>query len=153
MEGSRRYLPLSRYLFSDDHWAENRPKYYEQLSLPENPHQFIVEMKDKFKPISTRVDSNIRKNSFAEIVDGVLSLSRDKAAPENEEVKELKKSVHKVLPRIKLPDLLIEVDKWTNFTRHFTCLGGQEPRTTNLHKSLFANFMAQGCKKQRTTSS
>jgi TnpA family transposase len=141
VEGSRRYLPLSRYLFSDDHWALNRQKYYEQLSLPEKPHQFIAEMREKFMDISTKVDNNIAKNTFASIVDGALSLSSDKASPQNEEVKQLKQSVHKVLPRI----ILIEVDKWTNFTRHFTCLGGQEPRTTSLHKSLFANFMAQGC--------
>ena len=145
VEGSRRYLPLSRYLFSDDHWALNKQKYYQQLSLPENPHQFIAEMREKFIQISNRVDNNIAKNTFASIVDGALSLSRDKAAPQNEEAKQLKQNLRKVLTRIKLPDLLIEVDKWTNFTRHFTCLGGQEPRTTDLQKCLFANFMAQGC--------
>lgn len=145
VEGSRRYLPLSHYLFSDAHWEENRSKYYQQLSLPENPNQFIAEMKEKFKQISNSVDSNIYKNSFAEIVDDTLSLSRDKAAPKNEEVEGLKQSVRKLLPRIKLPDLLIEVDKWTHFTRHFTSLGGLEPRTISLQKSLFANFMAQGC--------
>ena len=108
---------MKRYLFSDDHWAENRQKYLKQLSLPENPHQFIAEMKEKFRQISTSVDSNSANNSFVEIVDGALSLSRDKASPKNEEVKQLKQSVHKILPRIKLPDLLIEVDKWTKGRR------------------------------------
>ena len=66
-----------------------------------------------------------------------------KAAPKNEEVEGLKRSLRKLLPRIKLPDLLIEVDRWTHFTRHFASLGGLEPRTISLQKSLFANFMAQ----------
>jgi TnpA family transposase len=145
VEGSRRYLPLSHYLFSDAHWEQNKQKYYQQLSLPEDPHQFIAEMKEKFIQISTKVDNNIGKNTFASIVDGALSLSSEKASPKNEEVKGLKQNLRKVLTRIKLPDLLIEVDKWTNFTRHFTCLGGQEPRTTDLQKCLFANFIAQGC--------
>ena len=33
VEGSRRYLPLSHYLFSDTHWEENRPKYFAVPSL------------------------------------------------------------------------------------------------------------------------
>jgi hypothetical protein len=32
-----------------------------------------------------------------------------------------------LLPRVKITDLLLEVDRWTNFTRHFTHLKKGEP--------------------------
>jgi hypothetical protein len=84
---------------------------------------------------------------FAEMVDSGLSLSREKgeSLAFSEDVKQLKQDVLALLPRIKLTDLLIEVDQWTHFTRHFTSLADHEPRTTTLQKSLFANFMAHGC--------
>ncbi|MBD3207825.1 DUF4158 domain-containing protein, partial [Candidatus Bathyarchaeota archaeon] len=55
VEGSRRYLPIKRYLFSDNHWTENRQKYYQQLSLPVSPYQFIADMKEEFIQISNSV--------------------------------------------------------------------------------------------------
>ena len=36
------------------------------------------------------------------------------------------------LPRVDLADLLVEVDGWTGFTRHFEHAGGREPRTKDL---------------------
>jgi TnpA family transposase len=147
VQGSRRYLPIMNYLFDDDHWAENKQKYYEQLSLPQDPAMFLAPLKEKFQTLSQDVDRNIVNYPFAEMVDSGLSLSREKgeSLAFSEDVKQLKQDVLALLPRIKLTDLLIEVDQWTHFTRHFTSLADHEPRTTTLQKSLFANFMAHGC--------
>ena len=42
------------------------------------------------------------------------------------EVDEFSRKVHSLLPRIKLTDLLVEVDSWTQFTKHFTHLHSGE---------------------------
>jgi len=34
----------------------------------------------------------------------------------------LKLEIYNLLPRVKITDLLLEVDRWTNFTRAFTIL-------------------------------
>ena len=46
--------------------------------------------------------------------------SLEKAVPE--EVECLQKRVYTLLPHIPLADLLLEVDNWTGFLRHFTHL-------------------------------
>ena len=38
------------------------------------------------------------------------------------EVDGFSRKVHSLLPKIKLTDLLVEVDSWTQFTKHFTHL-------------------------------
>ncbi len=43
------------------------------------------------------------------------------------EVKLLKSQTYGLLPQVKITDLLLEVDRWTNFTRHFTHLKRAEP--------------------------
>lgn len=84
-------------------------------------------------------------NPWAEIVDGELKVKQVEAVNIPDEVEEVKKLITSALPRVKLPDLLIEVDQWTHFTRHFTYFSGQESRTKDLQKCLFANFIGQGC--------
>jgi len=49
--------------------------------------------------------------------------------------------VYETLPSIKITDLLVEVDRWTNFTRHFTTLRhGTPPRDP---EALFAALLAE----------
>jgi len=47
------------------------------------------------------------------------------------------------LPKVDLPELLIEVDRWIGYTRAFQHAGGAEPRTkdviTHLHAAIFAH--------------
>ena len=43
------------------------------------------------------------------------------------EAKLLKSQTYGLLPHVKITDLLLEVDRWTNFTRHFTHLKSAEP--------------------------
>jgi hypothetical protein len=38
---------------------------------------------------------------------------------EPEELEQLTRQAYAMLPRIKITDLLIEVDEWTNFTAHY----------------------------------
>ena len=57
----------------------------------------------------------------ASIVDGVLKVSPIIAA-ESEEIDRLTEQTYGLLPRVKITDLLLEVDQWTRFTQHFTHL-------------------------------
>jgi TnpA family transposase len=45
---------------------------------------------------------------------------------EPEQLEQLTRQAYSMLPRIKITDLLIEVDEWTNFTGHFTHLRNGE---------------------------
>ena len=62
----------------------------------------------------------------AVITDGVLKITPlDNQEPE--EAEGLNRQAYGILPRIKITDLLVEVDEWTGFTRHFSHLRSAEP--------------------------
>jgi len=44
-----------------------------------------------------------------------------------EEVSELTRGAYALVPRVKITDLLVEVDTWCGFTKHFTHLKSEEP--------------------------
>src|SRR5208282_2017725 len=48
------------------------------------------------------------------------------------------------LPRVRIEDLLQDVDEWCRFTRAFQPLGGYLPRGADLHRSLLATVIAHG---------
>jgi TnpA family transposase len=50
-----------------------------------------------------------------------------------------------MLPLIEWPDLLMEVDGWTGFSRHLEHAGGAEPRTPDLLVHCHASILAQAC--------
>jgi hypothetical protein len=61
----------------------------------------------------------------ASIVDNVLKIIRlDEQEPE--ELEQLTRQACAMLPRIKITDLSVEVDKWARFTAHFTHLHNGE---------------------------
>ena len=49
------------------------------------------------------------------------------------------------LPLVELPDLLMEVDGWTGFSRHLEHAGGAEPRAPELLVHCHASILAQAC--------
>jgi TnpA family transposase len=86
----------------------------------------------------------MNKNPFASIVDGRLKLHTRDALPISAEVKTLRGLIESSLPRVRIEDLLLEVDAETHFTRAFRPLGGYEPRSERLYPALLAALIAHG---------
>jgi hypothetical protein len=81
----------------------------------------------------------------ASIIDGSLKI----APLDNQELDEallLNRQVYGMLPRIKITDLLVEVDGWTEFTRHFTHLktGAEAPDRELLLAAILADGINLG---------
>jgi hypothetical protein len=78
------------------------------------------------------------ENPFADLVDGRLAYSRDDSDEEPENATELRRVIETRLPRIRIEDLLVDVDRWCGFTRELTPLGGYRPRVENVYPALLA---------------
>lgn len=72
----------------------------------------------------------------------VTKLPGEEVTPSSEALKDL---IAARLPEIELTDLLIEVDGWTGFTRHFVHPTGNDPRTPNALRYCYASILAQAC--------
>jgi Tn3 transposase DDE domain len=102
-----------------------------------------------------KVDSLAARRQLpdAEIADGILKVTPlTNAVPEEAEI--LMRQAYARVPHLKVTDLLMEVDQWTNFTSHFTHLKSNEPakdRTLLLTViladaiNLGLNKMAEAC--------
>ncbi|WP_172163518.1 Tn3 family transposase [Paraburkholderia elongata] len=65
----------------------------------------------------------------------------------------LKPQAYDLMPRVKITDLLLEVDQWTDFTRHFTHLKSEAkaPGRTLLLTAILADVFNLGLEKMADT--
>ena len=109
--------------------------------MPADFSTYIAERKAALHRELTTVEKLINEEKLPDVrlVKGELVITPlHKAVPE--EVEALTRHAYELLPRIKLPDPLLEVDAWTGFSRHFTHLqSGDLPKD---RMALFAALLA-----------
>lgn len=72
-----------------------------------------------------------------------IRISQLEAVPEPPSLVALRDQVAKMLPRVDLPELLLEVDAWTGFTSEFTHLAESGTRMDDLPVSACAVLVAE----------
>ena len=98
----------------------------------------------EFEEVVSVAARSMNKNPFASIVEGRLKLHVRDALPISAEVKVLRGLIEASLRRVRIEDLLREVDHETHFARAFRPLGGYEPRSERLYPALLATLIAHG---------
>src|SRR5438552_13726224 len=92
-----------------------------------------------------RLDDELPHHPSLRIGNNSLVVGPLKAEDEQPSVAAPEALVDARLPLVELPDLLMEVDGWTGFSRHLEHAGGAEPRTADLLVHCHASILAQAC--------
>jgi len=122
--GSRRYKDFEEYLLPAEVY---RAIKLSGLAVDVDWTAYLQERTEQLDAEFLRVDRLAEAGELPEasIVDGVLKIiPPDDQEPE--QLEQLTRQAYAMLPRIKITDLLIEVNEWTNFTAHFTHLRNGE---------------------------
>jgi TnpA family transposase len=91
------------------------------------------------------VDQMLARNARVRIEAGELIVSPLEAEERPASAVALEQHLDQRLPQVDLSELLIEVDRWTRFSQHFTHAGGSAPRSPDVLRHLYAAILAQGC--------
>lgn len=112
--GSRRYKDFEEYLLPPEVY---RAIKLSGLAVDADCSAYLQRRSEQLDAEFLRVDRLAKAGELPEasIVDGVLKIMPpDDQEPE--QLEQLTRQAYAMLPRIKITDLLIEVDEWTNFT-------------------------------------
>ena len=74
-----------------------------------------------------------------------LVLTGLEQVPDSPSLLTLREQVQALLPRVDLPEVLLEIDARTGFTAEFTHISASGARVTDLHVSLCAVLLAEAC--------
>jgi hypothetical protein len=70
-----------------------------------------------------------------------IKVKQADALPIPPAVRRLRETIIASLPRVRIEDLLQDVDEWCGFSRAFKPLGGYEPRGGDLYRPVLATLI------------
>ena len=141
---SREHVSFWNLIYDERRWQENRGEAYRRLDLPTDPQPFLARITATLDQAARAAAAGLPCNGFATVQDGRLKLKRPDALPVPRQVRRLRETLKASLPRVRIEDLLQDVDEWCGFTRAFQPLGGYEPRGGDPHRPLLAALIAHG---------
>ncbi len=155
VEGSSEFRPFDEHLMSKPAFAEKRDSENLNLGVPASADAWLREMQQlvdfKLKQLAYRVRNG--KLEDVKLVEGELIVSPLRsdvpAAADN-----LKWEINHLLPRIRITDLLAEVNSWTDFSSCFTHLRTREQvrSTPAILSAILADATNLGAKRMAEAS-
>ncbi|CAE6812098.1 Tn3 family transposase ISXc4 [Paraburkholderia aspalathi] len=146
---SWRYADPRAGLLDGAEWEATRPIICRTLGLSADPAPTLTalatELDRTYRAVAARLPDNqaVRFDMAGDKHELVLS-PLDKL-DEPVSLLELRKKVAGMLPRVDLPELILEIASRTGFTNAFTHISERTARATDLHISLCAVLMAEAC--------
>ncbi|GEB48648.1 MULTISPECIES: Tn3 family transposase [Streptomyces] len=127
-------------------WEQAKPTVLASLGLPEHADEHLQAraalLDGTYREVATRVPEN------SQVVfddDGRLHFAALEPEPEPASLLDLRAAVGAMLPRVDLPEVLLEVFSWTGADQAFTSVTGGEARLRDLHVTIAALLVAHGC--------
>jgi hypothetical protein len=105
----------------------------------------VKERQTELEALLRRFDDELPRHPSLRIEDESLVVGPLNAEDKPDSLVTLEALINARLPLVELPDLLMEVDGWTGFSRHFEHASGAEPRAPELLVHCHASILAQAC--------
>lgn len=150
VKGSRQFKDFNDYLLPVDEFTSLKQSNKLPLGLIQDCEQYLQDRLCLLEEQLQKVNQMARENQLPDVIiseSGLKITPLNKTVPEKASV--LIQQLSGLLPHIKITELLMEVDEWTNFTRHFTHLKSGEitSDTTSLLTVILADAINLGLTK------
>ncbi len=147
--GSDRWGDTRKKLLRGVEWKKKRHQVCNSLGLSVTARDALEQLGDQLDSTCRRTEKNLPQNTAVRIeqVDGRVDLTLqglDKLE-EPESLIALRDSVDRLLPRVDLPELLLEIHSRTGFVDEFTHISEGKVRIEDLPISLCAALVAEAC--------
>ncbi len=143
-EASARWRDPRGQLLDGEAWANAKGPVQTALSLPDSPDELLADHARALDDAYRGLGGRITADSAVSVDDeGRLHVERLQAIAEPPSLVELRRRVNAMLPRVDLPEVILEVMAWEpRFVEAFTAASGGRSRLGDLHVSIAACLTA-----------
>jgi TnpA family transposase len=147
-----RWSDPRKKLLDETAW-KNPAKIFSLLDKETDPEKELLKLKEELDSVYTETSKRLKSNEALRIIKKEGSLHKEKISlspldklPEPPELIELRASIAEKLPKVDLPNLLLELDAKTGFTNEFTHVSNEPSRIEkDLNISICAVLLAESC--------
>lgn len=134
-------------LVSGKDWEALRPQILRTLNLSADPEVALKRTNQVLNEAYRTAVEHWEDNSDVRLdeKDGSLILTPLDELEEPASLLAMRESVSTLLPRVELPELLLEVQRWTGFIDAFTHISEGGVRVSDLESSICAVLVAEAC--------
>jgi len=136
-------------LLHGDAWRQMRPQICAALGRTTDGEKEVKKLAQQLDKQYRRVAKRFLENKSVTIRrEGQherIRLRRQKKVRQGARLKEVRETVYELLPRIDLPELVLEIQALTRFTDEFTHISEDRSWTSELPLSICAVLMAEAC--------
>jgi TnpA family transposase len=146
---SQRYCDPRAKLLSDEAWSAQRAGICRTLDLQPTFDSSLSILKQELDEAYRRTTANFENNTAVRIEhkdgkDNLVLTPLDKLLDPPSLIT-LKRQVAAMLPKVDLPEVMLEINARTGFTKEFTHLSQSNSRVDDLHISICAVLLAEAC--------
>lgn len=137
-------------LIQGNEWQVKQPEILRSLEKSLDPQKEISCLNDHLHDAFQKANEHLRSDTSSFRINAlqgkeVLSLSPLAENPEPESLIALREEVTNLIPEIDLPEILLEIDVRTGFTREFTHISEAKSRSRDFSISVCAVLLAEAC--------
>ena len=144
---SRRFGDPRTKLLSKETWETMRLSVCRSLDLDPDPQVVLSRLGAQLDEMYRLVEARLPENTAVRLEERKgkvrLVLEEDEALSESPSLVRLRAAVETRIPRIDLPELLLEVHAWTRFADRFTHLSESRSRVEELALSVCAVLLSE----------
>jgi len=145
---SRSFQPVESYLLEREQWEREKITISQEHNLPLSFEAHWPKLETLLKENLRALDENVPQNPKLEIHEDQFHVARLEKLATPKSARELKRRIQRMLQLRHLPDLLQEVQGWTNFLSAFTRASTGRPITGEdiaERLKLLTCLIAEGC--------
>ncbi len=130
---------------TDEEFRKEAPKYCRQAGLPAKSKEFVDHLRKLLTDTASRVDAAFPENEYLsnENNEPVLRKLNPRSTPENLSL--VGQFVREQMSPVNLLDVLIDTERWLNWTRHFGPLSGHDARLVDSVIRYLITIFTYGC--------
>ena len=143
-DASSRWRDPRAQLLAGEAWINAKDSVLTALSLPATPDDLLAEHARTLDAAYRAVGERLEANTAVSIdQEGQLHIERLEAIDEPASLIELRRDVNALLPRVDLPEVILEVMSWEpRFVTAFAAASGGQTRLADLHVTIAACLTA-----------
>jgi TnpA family transposase len=142
VQGSRQYAPWAADLYTPAAWREQRTAWFGRRGLPEHGEDYLRQARAELHALTTSAAEQLPDHPGIQMQAGRLVLTAQERFQMPAAATAMRRSLAGLLPRIGLPQLLVEVDSWTGFTSAFDHLTARREPTPEHQAALRPTLLA-----------
>jgi len=147
--GSRRYTDPATLLLPSERWTAQRDDFCAVTGTDPDPNRPLDGLDAELHAAVAALEAVLADPASEGLArlsdDGELVVSPLPAEQLPAAVDALAEATSVRLPRVQLPELLIEVDQMTRFSEEFTHAGGAQPRNPELTRNVYPALITYAC--------